>query len=104
MGTSFAEKFFADVFDIVRQIPPGCVATYGLVARLMCRPCHARMVGRAMAAAPEDVPCHRVVNAGGRTAPGWREQRSLLEAEGVRFRPNGCVDLGRNLWRIGEPE
>jgi methylated-DNA-protein-cysteine methyltransferase-like protein len=32
-----------------------------------------------------DHPCHRVVNHAGRTAPGWSEQRQLLEKEGVKF-------------------
>ena len=34
----------------------------------------------------------------GRTAPGWREQRLLLEDEGVEFRKNGCVDMKRFQW------
>ena len=43
-------------------------------------------------------PCHRVVNHAGRTAPGWREQRELLEDEGVEFKANGCVDMKRHQW------
>jgi len=31
-------------------------------------------------------------------APGWAEQRSLLEEEGVCFRENGCVDMARFRW------
>ena len=46
-----------------------------------------------MAAAPAGIPSHRVVSAAGRTVPGWTAQRELLEAEGIRFRRNGCVDL-----------
>ncbi len=34
----------------------------------------------------------------GRTAPGWHEQRRLLEAEGVGFRENGCVDMKKYRW------
>ena len=45
------------------------------------------------------IPCHRVVNSAGRTAPHWTEQRPMLEAEGVRFRKNGCVDLTRSGWK-----
>ena len=85
--------FDAEVYDIVAQIPAGRVATYGQIARLIGMPGYARRVGRALSAAPAGVPCHRVVNAAGRTAPGWSAQRELLEAEGVRFRPGGCVDL-----------
>ena len=44
------------------------------------------------------LPCHRVVNKEGRTAPGWSRQRPLLEAEGVQFKANGHVDMSRYLW------
>lgn len=90
--------FDTEVYQIVAQIPPGRVITYGQIARLVGWPGQARRVGRAMALAPEGIPCHRVVNAAGRTVPGWTDQRELLEAEGVRFRPNGCVDLARAGW------
>jgi methylated-DNA-protein-cysteine methyltransferase-like protein len=43
-------------------------------------------------------PCHRVVNHTGRTAPGFYDQRQRLEAEGVGFRTNGCVDLTKYQW------
>ena len=46
----------------------------------------------------ETLPCHRVVNKEGRTAPGWSRQRPLLEAEGVGFKSNGHVDMQRHLW------
>ena len=85
--------FDAEIWSIVAQIPAGRIATYGQLARLAGIPGYARRVGRAMAAAPEGLPCHRVVNSQGRTAPGWTRQRELLEAEGVRFRRNGCADL-----------
>ena len=92
------DHFAAEVRAVVAQIPHGCVATYGQIARLVGMPGYARHVGHVLAAAPEGVPCHRVVNAAGRTAPGWDAQRTLLEAEGVRFRPNGCADLARSGW------
>ena len=41
-----------------------------------------------------------VVNAEGRTAPGWEEQRARLEAEGVPFRRNGRADLARAVWEV----
>lgn len=90
--------FDAEVYQIVAQIPAGRVITYGQIARLAGWPGQARRVGRAMALAPEGLPCHRVVNAAGRTVPGWTDQRELLEAEGVQFCPNGCVDLARAIW------
>lgn len=92
---SFEER----VWQLVREIPAGRVLTYGRAALLAGAPGCARQAGRAMRFAPPDVPCHRVVNHQGRTAPGFLEQRALLEAEGVRFRPNGCVDLKEHLWK-----
>ena len=92
------EGFDAEVYSVVAQIPAGRVTTYGQIARLIGMPDHARRVGRAMASAPAELPCHRVVNSAGRTAPGWPQQRELLEKEGVRFKANGCADLARCGW------
>ncbi|MBR1687721.1 MAG: MGMT family protein [Prevotella sp.] len=100
MTAEQARTFKADVLGIVGQIPCGRVTTYGHIATLAGWPSHARMVGRTLRYAPEaaELPCHRVVNAVGRTAPGWSRQRTLLEAEGIAFRPNGHVDMARHLW------
>ena len=95
---------FSRFYDIVRQIPPGKVATYGQVARLAGMPRCARTVGYAMAGCTDpSVTCHRVVDRFGSTkacfdtfAPGT--QRALLEAEGVTFRLDGTVDLAQCLW------
>lgn len=91
--------FDAEVHTLVLQIPAGCVVTYGQIARLMGVPGYARRVGRALGTAPAETPCHRVVTASGRTAPGWTAQRTLLEAEGVQFRTNGRVDLTASGWK-----
>lgn len=98
-----ARIFRDDVLNIVSQIPCGCVTTYGHIAALAGWPSHSRMVGRTLRYTPgaELLPCHRVVNNAGRTAPGWSRQRPLLESEGVTFKPNGHVDMQRHLW---EPE
>ena len=100
MSAEQARTFQADVLSIVAQIPPGHVMTYGLIATLAGWPSHARMVGRTLRYAPEaaELPCHRVVNAVGRTAPGWKRQRILLEEEGVVFNRGGHVDMNRHLW------
>ena len=92
--------FRNDVLSIVNQIPRGRVTTYGLIATLAGWPSHSRMVGRTLRYTPEAalLPCHRVVNKEGRTAPGWLHQRPLLEDEGVHFKPNGHVDMARHLW------
>ena len=98
-----ARVFGEDVLNIVSQIPRGKVTTYGHIATLAGWPSHARMVGRTLRYTPgaEKLPCHRVVNIVGRTAPGWSRQRTLLEEEGVTFKANGHVDMERHLW---EPE
>ena len=91
-----------EVLSVVEEIPEGHVATYGQIARLIGRERNARLVGRIMGMSEYygDYPCHRVVNHTGRTAPGFRDQRLLLEEEGVEFRPNGCVDMNRYQWDI----
>lgn len=103
MNTEISRKdFFEEVYSIVEQIPYGKVLSYSYIAKLTGHPLNARMVGRAMYCAPQErfIPCHRVVNSTGRTAPGWQEQRSLLEHEGVTFRKNGCVNMKLHLWEI----
>ena len=100
MTVEQARAFGDDVLNIVSQIPYGKVTTYGHIAALAGWPSHSRMVGRTLRYSPqaETLPCHRVVNKVGRTAPGWSRQRLLLEAEGVAFKSNGHVDMQRFLW------
>ena len=98
-----ARRFGEDVLDIVAQIPRGRVTTYGHIAAWAGWPSHSRMVGRTLRYSPgaAELPCHRVVNKEGRTAPGWAVQRNMLEDEGIRFKANGHVDMVKYLW---EPE
>lgn len=93
-------KFCADVYSVVQQVPAGKVVTYGLIARLIGYPRHSRLVGRAMAITPHDfaVPAWRVVNAQGRTAPIFPQQRQMLLDEGVTFTKSGFVNLKAHLW------
>ncbi len=100
MTAEQAQAFRADVLNIVSQIPRGRVTTYGIIAAWTGWPSHSRMVGRTLRYTPgaEVLPCHRVVNKVGRTAPGWSRQRELLEDEGVTFKPNGHVDMEHCLW------
>ena len=87
--------FYQAVYDLVRQIPPGKVASYGQLALLAGRPRAARQVGQAMARCPGDIPWHRVVAADGTVKGGFPEvHRGLLAAEGVPFTPDGRVDIG----------
>jgi len=93
------------VHQIVAQIPPGHVLTYGAIADLAGYPNHSRLVGRIMRTAPDEtLPCHRVVNASGRLAPHFPLQASLLEAEGVHLSPTGKVPLKKYMWKIESAE
>jgi len=80
-------NFTAAVLSAVRRIPPGRVATYGDVAEMAGRPRAARAVGNIMRECrARDVPCHRVVGAGGALGGygGNSEmKRALLRAEGL---------------------
>ena len=97
-------RFFEQVYELVRCIPPGRVASYGQIARLLEQPHAARTVGWALRGLPEsnDVPWHRVINAAGRVSifdpEGAAKQRGLLEAEGVVFGVDNRVDLDRFGW------
>ena len=95
--------FFRRVYDIVAQVPPGKVITYGQIASFIGQPRAARQVGWAMWDAPPELnlPCHRVVNQAGAMSPphifgGEGRQRATLEAEGVVFKANGCIDMARH--------
>jgi methylated-DNA-[protein]-cysteine S-methyltransferase len=83
MNTAFTTRVLA----VVRGIPVGRVATYGDVARFAGRPGAARAVGNIMRTCTRsDVPCHRVIAAGGRLGGyGGSEtlKRALLAAEGI---------------------
>ena len=96
------------IYDVVRKIPKGRVATYGQVAALAGLPGRARQVGYAMHALPPgtSVPWQRVINAKGtvslRRRPGAEiTQRILLEREGIRFGARGRIALGQFQWRRG---
>ncbi len=96
---------YARIYEWVRQVPEGKVATYGQVAGMIEGKCSARQVGYAMAALSEQsgVPWHRIINSQGRISPrvgseGHRLQRILLEAEGIVFSPDGKIDLAEYRW------
>jgi O-6-methylguanine DNA methyltransferase len=94
--------FKTRVLSVVRRIPPGRVATYGDVARMAGRPRAARAVGNIMRDCHRhDVPCHRVIAAGGRLGGyGGREwlKRSLLAAEGILVTRARVRHLDRVRW------
>ena len=98
------QNSFEKIYGVVRRIPSGKVATYGLVAALAGNPRWSRVVGFALHVNPEPsvIPCHRVVNRLGEPSSafafgGINRQILLLEEEGVAF-IDGRVDLSRYLW------
>ena len=90
------------VLTIVRRIPPGRVATYGDIAKMAGHPRAARAVGNIMrGCSRRDVPCHRVIAAGGRLGGyGGNEvlKRSLLVAEGLVVSGSRVRELNRVRW------
>jgi len=92
------------IYEAVKKIPGGRVATYGQIALLAGNPRASRVVGYALHVNPKPgvIPCHRVVNREGRLAPsfafgGTDAQQRLLEAEGVQIE-DGTVSLKRYGW------
>ena len=98
---------YTEIYAIVRQIPPGTVATYGQIAELANLAGKARLVGYALYQIDleiSDIPWHRVINAKGEIShsPLRRGtdylQRSLLESEGIEFNAEGRISLGHYRW------
>lgn len=96
------ENLIYEILSAVGEIPEGCVASYGQIARLIGRDRNSRLVGKALSMAQfyGNYPCHRVVNHAGRLAPHFPEQRERLEAEGITFRKNGNVDMQKHQWQV----
>ena len=99
-NTVLTDDFAYAVLSAVAEIPEGRVATYGQLARLIGYPKNARLVARVLSHAEYygDYPCHRVVNATGRLAPGWAAQATLLQVEGVALRDITHVSLKKYRW------
>lgn len=107
------QAFYQQVWDLVRQVPRGRVATYGQIAKMLPPPGGVAIetyvafgplwVGGAMASCPEDVPWQRVINSKGeiseRDGAGARRQRLLLEQEGVEFGGRGRIHLKKYGWK-----
>ena len=88
------------VYEFVKRIPQGKVATYGQIALHLGNRNFARVVGNILHnnPDPEHIPCHRVVNAKGQLSRayafgGIEAQRRLLVSEGVVFKNDLVVDL-----------
>lgn len=99
------QSTFELIYNVVKQIPKGTVATYGQVAALAGNKRWSRVVGYALHVNPdpEHIPCHRVVNRLGEVSKafafgGENRQIALLEQEGVRL-TDGRVDLEKYGWK-----
>lgn len=89
------------IYEAVKKIPKGCVATYGMIAALAGDPNMARAVGNALHKNPDpaNIPCYRVVNAKGELSGsfafgGEAAQEKLLQADGIEV-VNGRVRFGK---------
>ncbi len=105
MSGTEGSNSYERIYAVVRQIPRGCVATYGQVAALAGNRRWARVVGYALHVNPdpEGIPCYRVVNREGRVSDafafgGVNRQIALLEADGIPC-PDGIVDLKKYQWK-----
>jgi len=99
------DSVYERIYEVVRRVPRGQVATYGQIAKIVDR-CTARMVGYAMAAlrGRTDVPWQRVINAKGEISTrsrgdGALRQRRLLEKEGIHFDQRGRVEFKKFRWK-----
>jgi len=101
-GRKSSGAVFARVHAWVAKIPRGQVATYGQLSELIDGRLSAVGVGWALRASGGKLPWHRVVNAQGGLSTDAEQpgrQRTLLASEGVRFGPDGKIDLARFQWR-----
>ena len=98
------------IYQTVRQIPVGKVATYGQIADLSGLYGKARLVGYALFkvdVTKDNIPWHRVINAKGEISysslrrGGDYLQKHLLEKEGIKFEANGKISLQKYQWRSG---
>ena len=104
-GESMGKNTFELIYEEVKKIPRGKVATYGQIATNIGNRRWSQVVGFALHSNPDPktIPCHRVVNRFGETSGsfafgGGDRQRELLESEGVEFTLDGKVNMGKFMW------
>lgn len=98
--------FFQKVFEVVKQIPPGRITSYGAIAKYLGTSGSARMVGWAMNASHahhEYIPAHRVVNRNGLLTgkhhfDSPNAMQELLEAEGLILEDNKILNFNEKFW------
>lgn len=96
---------FEKIYEVVKRIPKGRVATYGQIAALAGNRRLSRVVGYALHVNPdpENIPCYRVVNRFGEVSRafafgGENMQITLLRADGIKVSDEGKVDLDTYIW------
>ena len=96
---------FDKIYEQVKKIPEGKVATYGQIALMAGNPRWSQIVGYALHANPQPgiIPCHRIVNKEGKLAKafafgGENAQRDMLKREGVCFLDDNTVDLEKSRY------
>jgi methylated-DNA-protein-cysteine methyltransferase-like protein len=100
------DRFFEQVYQVVKQVPPGRVTTYGAIARYLGAPGAARMVGWAMNQSHSQsgfIPAHRVVNrigllTGKHHFSGRNLMQELLENEGAVIQENRILNFEQMFW------
>lgn len=100
------QSFFEDVWDVVRQIPPGRVTTYGAIAKYLGTKMSARMVGWAMNGAHQvqpPVPAQRVVNRMGMLSGKAHfnppsSMQEALEKEGIMVKDDIIQHFDKHFW------
>ena len=100
------QAYYEQVWNLVRQVPRGKVATYGQIAELVGLPAGHRVVARAMRTCPDGLAWHRVVGKkdARRAQISVQDpehaalQRRLLAREGVRFDAGGFIALETAGW------
>jgi|SRR5690625_2012193 len=101
------KKFTKEVIEIILQIPEGHVATYGQIAKLAGNQRASRQVVRILHSMSRkyQLPWHRIINAKGKiTIKHKKEQKRLLEKEGVKVGDNFFIDLQIYQWRSDDDE
>ena len=97
---------FERIYEQVKRIPRGKIATYGQIALYAGNPRWARVVGYALHSNPDpdSIPCYRVVNREGRVSKafafgGENMQIIMLRGDGIEVSDDGIVNLDKYLWR-----
>ena len=96
---------YRTIYEVVKRIPLGKVATYGQIARLAGLPGQARQVGYALHHLPSnsDVPWQRVINGRGKISfppdsVAWNMQKSILQSESIHFSKTHVISLFKYQW------